>query len=212
MTSTLHGPTDPAADDRMSRLHDEVRRLYRSHGTAMPFHSWAHVEFVHDTSSRFAAARGADRWLTEGAALVHDLDHLAIGGADPVATGRFRASMLDDCGFPARAIAAIEAVIDAAIEETRSPVTSPLGPEAAALCDADTVYRVLPLSPIAISHRFLTENGVSLRELAKRIVEEQRPLRERGIVFHDPRVDDRYRGWAEANLQLWAQVLDATAR
>lgn len=191
----------------MSHLHDEVRRLYRNHGAAMPFHSWAHVEFVHDTSSRFAAARGADRWLTEGAALVHDLDHLPIGGGDAVSTGRFRASMLDDCGFAGRAIAVIEAII----EESRSSTGGPLGAEAAALCDADTIFRVLPLSPIAISHRFLTENGVSLRELAKRIVEEQRPLRERGIVFHDPRVDDRYRSWAEANLQIWAQVLDATA-
>jgi hypothetical protein len=58
--------------------------------------------------------------------------------------------------------------------------------EAQALSDADTLFKVLPITPVVLAHRYLAENGVTLRELADKIVGEQRPVHDSGFLLLRP--------------------------
>ena len=55
--------------------------------------------------------------------------------------------------------------------------------------------------------QYLEENGMGLRELGRKILEEQVPLMEKDIYFYDPKLRDRYLPWAQANIRLWEQVM-----
>ena len=81
--------------------------------------------------------------------------------------------------------------------------------EAQALSDADTLFKALPVTPVMLAHRYLTENGISLRELASKIVGEQRGVHDAGFYFYSQEAADAYSHWASANLELWQCVMEA---
>jgi len=81
--------------------------------------------------------------------------------------------------------------------------------EAQALSDADTLFKALPITPVVLAHRYLTENGITLRELANKIVGEQREVHDEGYYFYNPEAAESYSRWALANLELWQCIKEA---
>jgi uncharacterized protein len=183
-----------------------VRELCGEAGRSLPFHGWHHVSFVRAKATRFAAHNGADVGLVETAALVHDLNYL-VRRNSPASAGRtLRMRILAESGVPAEVADRIDAVVVEAEMATRH---RDISVEAQALSDADTLFKALPVTPVMLAHRYLTENGVSLRELASKIVGEQQGVHDAGFYFYSRQAAAAYSHWASANLELWQCVMEA---
>jgi uncharacterized protein len=172
----------------------------------LPFHGWHHVSFVRDKGARFAAANGADVSVVATAALVHDLNYL-VRRNSPAAAGRtLRLDILAEAGVAAGTARWVDEIVVEAEMATRHRHISL---EAQALSDADTLFKALPVTPVMLAHRYLSENGVSLRELATKIVGEQRGVHDAGFYFYSREAAAAYSHWASANLELWQCVVEA---
>jgi len=172
----------------------------------LPFHGWHHVSFVRDKGARFAAANGADVSVVATAALVHDLNYL-VRRNSPAAAGRtLRLDILAEAGVTADTARWVDEIVVEAEMATRHRHISL---EAQALSDADTLFKALPVTPVMLAHRYLSENGVSLRELATKIVGEQRGVHDAGFYFYSREAAAAYSHWASANLELWQCVVEA---
>jgi uncharacterized protein len=178
--------------------------MYSSKGDNLPFHGWHHVNFVTTKAIQFARARGADQYLVATAALVHDFNYLVRKNSAPAAGRRLRREFLTKAGYNADEINRIEGIISEAHTATR---TESISLEGSALSDADTLFKALPMTPVVFSHLYLTENGIGLRELGRKILSEQAPLVERDIYFYDPDLSSRYLPWARTNILLWQQIM-----
>ena len=71
------------------------------------------------------------------------------------------------------------------------------------------VVQGVPVTPVVLAHRYIEENGVSLRELATKIVGEQRGKHDAGYYFYNAEAAQSYSGWAEANLRLWQCISES---
>lgn len=189
----------------VSRVDARVREIYRQ-ARELPFHGWHHIEFVRAKALEFAARNGADPGLVEVAALVHDLNYLVERDSLAAAGRGLRQRLLREAGVSTRAARRVEQVVQSAETAQRG---ADICAEAQALSDADTLFKVLPITPVMLSHKYLDETGVDLATLAKKITTEQLPLREQGIYFYDPDAAARYEPWAAANLGLWEAIADA---
>ena len=183
-----------------------VRRLYARHRARLPFHGWHHVRFVSDKGREFAALNGADPGLVGVAGLVHDLNYLVEPDSAASAGRPLRLSLLARCGASPELARRVDDVVCEAEMSTRGPHISL---EAQALSDADTLFKAVPITPVLLAHRYLTENRVSLRRLASKIIGDQQSVYEQGFYFYDPRVAARYSEWARANLRLWQCIAEA---
>ncbi len=203
--STEHATRGVLSTVIVDRVRETVRELCEQHAARLPFHGWKHVTFVERKAAAFAGYANADERIVRVAALVHDLNYLARESG--AAAGRpLRRRVLADCGVPQPVADRVESIVLEAETHHRG---HDLSPEAQALSDADTLFKVLPTTPIMFAHRFMQENGVGLRKLAGRITEDQMPLHDAGITFYLPQVRERYHQWAVTNLQLWSTVLPA---
>ncbi|MEV6446021.1 HD domain-containing protein [Amycolatopsis sp. NPDC051716] len=183
-----------------------VHRLCREYADRLPFHGWHHVNFVRTKAAGFARHNGADAAVVEVAALVHDVNYLVLRNS-PAAAGRsLRREILVECGVPARIARWIDEIVDEAEMATRG---RDISLEAQALSDADTLFKALPVTPVVLAHRYLRENGLSLRELADKIVGEQCDVHDEGYYFYNPEAAATYSRWATANLQLWRCIKEA---
>lgn len=183
-----------------------VRELCHRGGHLLPFHGWHHVSFVRGKAADFAQANGADVGVVETAALVHDLNYL-VERNSPASAGRdLRMRVLAESGVPEATATWIDAIVVEAEMATRH---RNIGIEAQALSDADTLFKALPVTPVMLAHRYLTENGLSLRELASKIVGEQRDVHEAGFYFYSRQAAAAYSHWASANLALWQCVVES---
>jgi uncharacterized protein len=183
-----------------------VHRLCREYADRLPFHGWHHVNFVRTKAAGFARHNGADAAVVEVAALVHDVNYLVLRNS-PAAAGRsLRREILAECGVPARIARWIDEIVDEAEMATRG---RDISLEAQALSDADTLFKALPVTPVVLAHRYLRENGLSLRELADKIVGEQCDVHDEGYYFYNPEAAATYSRWATANLQLWRCIKEA---
>jgi uncharacterized protein len=191
-------------DRRVEELERAVRSLYASAGDSLPFHGWHHVDFVTTKAVEFARARDADPSVVAAAALVHDMNYLVRRNSAPKAGRMLRHKSLADVGYDPAEINRVEQIIDEAHTATR---TAKISPEGSALSDADTLFKALPMTPVVFSHLYLTENGVGLRELGRKILREQLPLVEHGIYFYDHELRERYLPWARTNILLWQQIM-----
>src|SRR5438067_2069073 len=197
--STIDRATIDAVENR-------VHRLCRRYAERLPFHGWHHVSFVRAKAVGFAQHNGADRAVVEVAALVHDVNYLVLRNS-PAAAGRsLRLEILAECGVPPAVARWIDEIIDEAEMATRG---RDISLEGQALSDADTLFKALPVTPVVLAHRYLRENGLSLRELAHKIVGEQGGVHEEGYYFYNPQAAELYSGWAMANLQLWRCIKEA---
>ena len=185
---------------------DRVHRLCREYADRLPFHGWHHVNFVRTKAAGFARHNGADAAVVEVAALVHDVNYLVLRNS-PAAAGRsLRREILAECGVPAWIARWIDEIVDEAEMATRG---RDISLEAQALSDADTLFKALPVTPVVLAHRYLRENGLSLRELADKIVGEQCDVHDEGYYFYNPEAAATYSRWATANLQLWRCIKEA---
>ncbi|MEV4058335.1 HD domain-containing protein [Amycolatopsis sp. NPDC049688] len=187
-------------------VEERVHRLCRKYAERLPFHGWHHVSFVRAKAAGFARHNGADVAVVEVAALVHDVNYLVLRNS-PAAAGRsLRREILAECGVPPRIARWIDEIVDEAEMATRG---RDISLEAQALSDADTLFKALPVTPVVLAHRYLRENGLSLRELAHKIVGEQCDVHDEGFYFYNPEAAATYSRWATANLQLWQCIKEA---
>ncbi len=201
---TLPSARDRARpDSRIDDLESAIRKLYTS-VKDLPFHGWHHIYFVKKKAEQFARERGANPLLVAVASLVHDLNYMVRPNSAPEAGRQLRQEYLANAGFARPDIDRVEEIISEAHTATR---TQRISPEGAALSDADTLFKALPMTPVVFSHLYLAENGIGLRDLAEKIVKEQLPLMEEGIYFYDPTVRERYFPWAQANMRLWQEIM-----
>ncbi|HKS49271.1 MAG TPA: HD family phosphohydrolase [Amycolatopsis sp.] len=196
---TLSEPT-------IAKLEREVHALCQRHAKRLPFHGWHHVSFVRAKAADFARCNGANMRVVEAAALVHDVNYLNRRNS-PAAAGRdLRLDLLLAAGVGPEIAEWIDRIVDEAEMADRGPDISL---EAQALSDADTLFKALPITPVLLAHRYLTENAITLRELAHKIVGEQRGVHDEGYYFYNPAAAETYSRWALANLELWQCIKEA---
>lgn len=183
-----------------------VHQLCWRYADRLPFHGWHHVSFVRTKAVGFAGHNGADVSVVETAALVHDVNYLVRRNSSAAAGSGLRLDMLTDCGVSDDNARWIDEIIDEAEMANRGRHISL---EAQALSDADTLFKALPVTPVVLAHRYLSENGLSLRELAHKIVGEQCDIHDDGYYFYNPEAAETYSRWAMANLQLWRCIKEA---
>ena len=184
----------------------QVRRMCLSLAADLQFHGWHHVEFVRDNAVRFARRNGADAAVVETAALVHDVNYVVRRNSLPVDGRELRMDVLRRAGVEPATAERIDEIVEEAEMRTRH---RDISVEAQALSDADTLFKALPVTPVMLAPRYLAENGLSLRELATKIVGEQSGPHEQGFYFYDPEAAATYSRWATANLELWRCIVES---
>ncbi|PPK66740.1 HD family phosphohydrolase [Actinokineospora auranticolor] len=202
--SVEHGESVPR--HAVDHVEARVRALCERYARKLPFHGWHHVGFVRDKSVEFARLNGSDVSVVETAALVHDVNYLVRRNSPAAAGSGLRRAVLADAGVADPVAEWIDALVDEAEMRTRHRHISR---EAQALSDADTLFKALPVTPVVLAHRYLAENGVSLRELANKIVGEQRGAHDEGFYFYSPAAAAAYSRWATANLELWQCIKES---
>jgi uncharacterized protein len=201
---TLRSQGRTSTGRRSAELERSIRDLYADAGNSLPFHGWHHVNFVTLKAVEFACERDADQETVKAAALVHDLNYLVRKNSAPGAGRELRQTLLERAGYDDAEISRVEGIIGEAHTATR---TADISLEGSALSDADTLFKALPMTPVVFSHWYLSENGIGLRDLGQKILDEQVPLLEQGIYFYDPTLRDRYLPWVHANINLWRQIM-----
>jgi uncharacterized protein len=187
-------------------VEQRVRRLCEDLAAKLQFHGWHHVSFVRDKSVHFAERNGAARDVVEVAALVHDLNYMVRRNSLPTDGAALRRKVLFVAGVSQGDIDWVERIVVEAEMRTRS---RDISLEAQALSDADTLFKALPVTPVVLAHRYLQENGITLRELAHKIVGEQVGKADEGYYFYDAEAAATYTRWAETNLLLWKCIVES---
>ncbi|SDC15286.1 HD domain-containing protein [Actinokineospora iranica] len=201
-TSTI-GAVHPTA---VKQVEQRVRALCERYAQKLPFHGWHHVSFVRDKATEFAHLNGSDVSVVETAALVHDVNYLVRRNSTAAAGSGLRRTILTDAHISPEVTNWIDALVDEAEMRTRH---RDISLEAQALSDADTLFKALPVTPVVLAHKYLAENGVTLRELANKIVGEQRNVHDEGFYFYSPEAAANYSRWATANLELWQCIKES---
>jgi len=184
----------------------QVRDLCQRFADRLPFHGWHHVSFVRAKSAEFAQVNGSDVAVVETAALVHDVNYIVHRNSSATAGLRLRMEILAKAGV-ARPVARW---IDRIVREAEMAVRHrEISLEAQALSDGDTLFKALPVTPVVLAHRYLAETGVTLRELADKIVSEQQNVHDDGYYFYNPDAAATYNRWAATNLQLWQCIKES---
>jgi uncharacterized protein len=202
-SAVVLGTVDAAALDQVER---RVRRLCRRFADNLPFHGWHHVHFVRTKAGEFAQANGTDVAVVETAALVHDLNYIVKRNSDAAEGRSIRMRILAASGVVESVAEWIDDIVVEAEMRTRD---RDISLAAQALSDADTLFKALPVTPVMLAHRYLAENGITLSQLARKIVGEQRDKHDDGFYFYSEQAKAMYSHWATANLDLWQCVVEA---
>jgi uncharacterized protein len=202
-TAIKLGTVEQAALDQVER---RVKRLCERFAANLPFHGWHHVHFVRTKAGGFARSNGSDPAVVQTAALVHDLNYIVLRNSAASAGRDLRMGILARAGVAEEVAERIDEIVREAEMSTRH---RDISPAAQALSDADTLFKALPVTPVMLAHRYLTENGITLNELAHKIVGEQRGVHDAGFYFYSPQARAMYSHWATANLELWQCVVEA---
>jgi uncharacterized protein len=184
----------------------QVRQLCQRHAEKLPFHGWHHVSFVRAKAVEVATVNGADVPVVETAALVHDVNYIVHRNSTAADGRRLRLEILAKAGVRQPIAVWIDRIVREAEMAARHREISP---EAQALSDGDTLFKALPVTPVVLAHRYLAETGVSLRELANKIVSEQQHVHNDGYYFYNPEAAATYTRWAATNLQLWQCIKES---
>lgn len=191
---------------RIEILKNLLEKHYETYGKELLFHGWHHIVFVWKKSILFAQDLKADQLLVQAAALTHDLNYVVDKNSSPKAWEKLRTDFLEQSGFTHAEIEKINAII---IEEEIAIRTENISIEAQALSDADTLFKVLPITPILFTNSYIIESGVEVSKLAQNIVKAQLPLMEQWIYFYSNLAKSKYLHWAQTNINLWKNVQDA---
>lgn len=188
-------------------VYDVVNDVYKGTDDLL-FHGWHHIEFVYTKVGIFAKDLGADVYLAQISALLHDLNYVTKRQVWSTASegSALRRDILTCCNFSPDVILDIESIIEEAAGENRH---GEISQTAKALSDADTLFKALPTTPVLFASRFLQQTGYNIRKLANKVVDEQAPLFEKDIYFYSETARRLYLPWAETNLRLWKSVVEA---
>jgi uncharacterized protein len=201
-----HPPLVTVGRSSIDAVERHVHQLCLRLAERLTFHGWHHVSFVRAKAVEFAEANGSDVAVVETAALVHDVNYMVRRNSPAAAGRRLRMEILAKAGV----VRPVAGWIDRIVREAEmSARHRDISLEAQALSDADTLFKALPVTPVVLAHRYLAENGVSLRELAEKIVGEQQVVHDDGYYFYNPDAAATYSRWASANLQLWQCIKES---
>jgi uncharacterized protein len=184
---------------RTELLTDNLRKLYAHHVDDLLFHGWHHITFVTRKTVEFAAELNVDLELAEATALTHDLNYIVDVKSDVDAGSELRRDHLQKSGFTPLEISEIETAVHSGSTEFRDANISDL---AKALSDADSLFKVLPVGPMILSARYITETKVDIKTWADRIIRDQQPLLDENIYFYTATANRKYLEWAKLNLKL----------
>jgi uncharacterized protein len=191
---------------KIEKLINLLEPLYLERSKDLLFHGWHHITFVKKKALKFAETINADKLIVEAAALTHDLNYLVQSNSKPEKGKSLRQELLNKAGFTLEEITKIETTIMESHTGTRNEKVTP---ESMALSDADTLFKVLPITTVIFSQRYITQNKVDIHKLADKITSEQNPLIEQKIYFYTAYARRRYLSWAKNNLALWNDMLKA---
>ncbi|MET0132141.1 MAG: HD family phosphohydrolase [Kibdelosporangium sp.] len=197
---------DTVQQESIDQVQRRVKRLCDRFAANLPFHGWHHVHFVRIKAAAFARANGSDAAVVETAALVHDVNYIVRRNSAAAAGRDLRMSILAKSEVAEVVAERIDKIVVEAEMATRH---RDISLAAQALSDADTLFKALPVTPVMLAHRYLSENGVTLGELAHKIVGEQRGVHDAGFYFYSEEAKAMYSRWATANLELWSCVVEA---
>ena len=172
----------------------------------LQFHGWHHVSFVRDKAVHFAERNGSTVDVVHVAALVHDVNYVVRRNSSAAEGSGLRQEILAEAGVDLDTAEWIDRIVDEAEMRTRH---RDISLEAQALSDADTLFKALPVTPVVLAHKYLLENGITLQELAHKIVGEQQGKQDDGYYFYDPEAAATYTRWATANLELWQCIVES---
>lgn len=189
-------------DKKLETLERSLKALYEDRKDLL-FHGWHHIWFVFKKSKAFAEDIGADTFLVQSAALVHDVNYIAQKNSKPEAGRELRQKYLSDSTYTPEEIERIEQIV---MEEHTATRNESISNEGQALSDADTLFKSLPITPILFAGKYIQENEVDVAQLAEKICSEQNPLMEKDIYFYTPKARELYLNWAKVNLELWKNV------
>jgi len=204
--NAVHSVEPALTGAAVATVEAKVRQLCARYAQRLPFHGWHHVSFVRAKAVHFAQRNGAEASIVEAAALVHDVNYLVRRNSSAAAGRRLRMGVLTRAGVRRRVARWIDDIV---IEAEMSTRGRHISVEAQALSDADTLFKALPVTPVVLAHRYLAENGVTLRELADKIVGEQVDVHDDGYYFYSDEAAATYSRWASANLQLWQCIKES---
>jgi len=188
---------------RNQQLYDNLKVLYETYKEELLFHGWHHIAFVTRKSLEFADEFKIDKEVLEAAALTHDLNYIVDVTSEVDDGKNLRAEELAAVGYNSEEISTIERVVhDASTENSGGNISD----TAKALSDGDKLFKVLPVGPMILSARYITETKVDIKKWADRIIRDQKPLLESGIYFHTRIAKERYLAWAKLNLQ-WVEMV-----
>jgi uncharacterized protein len=192
--------------DFIAKAWEAVTALYAKQVREIPFHGLHHVNFVVANAKKFAHELDADAAKVEIAALVHDVNYLVAARSGVAAGQQLRYEILRQAGLDDDSAAEIEEIVATAETNVRDRYISA---EAMALSDADTLFKALPITPVVLAPLYMRETGISVRDLAEKIVDEQVPLRDDGIYFYSASAKRKYARWGNVNLTLWSCIRES---
>lgn len=138
----------PSRADVLARTEAHVREAMSGEGTG---HDWWHVHRVRRMALRLAADEGADPYVTELAALLHDIADHKFHGGDETAGPRAARAWLEGAGADAATVRHVCAIV-AGVSFKGAGVETPMPtPEGRVVQDAD---RLDAMGAIGIARAF----------------------------------------------------------
>ncbi len=196
-------PTTP----RISLLTDNLKKLYYEKAAKLLFHGWHHIYLTAKKSIEFAEEfPEINKETVEAAALVHDLNYIIKTNTEPEVGKNLREHFLAIATFSPQEITEIENIVMEAHTGTRH---AGISNAAKALSDADSLFKIMPLTTVIFSSHYITENKVDIYQWADKIIKEQKPLMEQGIYFYTKAANEKYLHWAKADLKFVEQVKES---
>lgn len=193
------------SEEKVNKLTEETKELYKKHTQYLLFHGWHHINFVTKKTVEFAKSINANIFLAESAALVHDLNYIVAPNSEPDIAKDMRQDILKKCNYTDEEVQKIEDLVMESHMKTRG---EDITEEGKVLADADTLFKALPITPILFASKYITQNQVDIYKLAKKVTEEQNPKMEQGIYFYTDAAK-KYLPWAKANLTMWNYVQES---
>jgi len=190
------------SSNRVETLRATLKNLYGSQNNLL-FHGWHHITFVTRKSLEFAGEYELDLELLEAAALTHDLNYIVDVKSDVDAGKELRSEVLGKAGFNVVEISNIENTIH---NSSTKFSDGDISDASKALSDADKLFKVLPIGPMIMSSRYITETKVDIDKWADRIIRDQKPLLESDRYFYTKSAKEKYLHWAKLNLE-WVETV-----
>ncbi len=187
-------------------LRKTLQKVYFNRKDILPFHGWHHITFIVKKSLLFGEKINADLFIVESAALVHDLNYIVKPNSTVYDGLALRQEYLRKAEYSPEVIERIEKIVQESASANRSKKISI---EGMALSDADSLFKVLPLTPVIFASKYISENKIDIYKLTEKITSEQNSLLAKDIYFYTDFAKKNYLSWAKLNLELWNQIHDA---